>query len=60
MIGHKITPILYSTSINRDHTPFTLAVFVTTHLQVGFGDIENFLPRLLWSLLSRLLQISRY
>ena len=34
-------PILYSTyyrSIDRDHNdhaPFTLAVFVTTHLQVG-------------------------
>ena len=40
-IGHKITPILYSTyyrSINQDHddhTHFTLAAFVTTHLQVG-------------------------
>ena len=35
MIGHKITPILYSTIIDRDHALFTLAVFVTTHLQVG-------------------------
>ena len=25
-------------------------------LYVGLGDIENFLPRLLWSLLSQLLQ----
>ena len=41
MLDHNIMPILYFTyyrSINRDHhdhTPFTLAVFVTTHLQVG-------------------------
>ena len=40
-VGHNITPILYSAyyrSIDRDHddhAPFTLAVFVTTHLQVG-------------------------
>ena len=40
-IGYKIMPILYSTyyrSIDRDHddhTPFMLAVFVTTHIQVG-------------------------
>ena len=37
-IGHKITPILYYRSIDQDHddhAPFTLAVFVTTHLQVG-------------------------
>ena len=36
MIGHKITPIPYSTyyrSVDQDHddhAPFTLAVFVTT------------------------------
>ena len=41
MIGNEITPILYSTyyrSIDRhhdDHAPFTLAVFVTTHPQLG-------------------------
>ena len=43
MIDHNIMPILYSTyyqSIDRDHDDhahFTLAVFVTTHLQVGIG-----------------------
>ena len=29
-------------------------------MKLGLGDIENFLRRLLWSLLSRLLQISQY
>ena len=29
-------------------------------LQLFHSDIENFLPWLLWSLLSQLLQISRY
>ena len=41
MIGHNITPILYSKyyqSINQDHddhAPFTLAVFVTCHATTG-------------------------
>ena len=37
-IDHKIMPILYSTYyrfIDQDHTPFMLAAFVATHLQVG-------------------------
>ena len=40
-VGHNIMSILYSTyyrSINQDHddhTPFMLAVYVTTHLQGG-------------------------
>ena len=37
-IGNKVTPILNATyyrPIDRDHAPFTLAVFVITHPQVG-------------------------
>ena len=35
---HKVTPILNSTYYRlrpHDHAPYTLAVFVTTHPQVG-------------------------
>ena len=38
MKGHKVAPILYSTYYRlrpRWPCPFTLAVFVTIHLQVG-------------------------
>ena len=50
----KFVPILSS----RSQSSYTLES--TNYISIGLGDIENFLPRLLWSLLSRLLQISRY